>query len=297
VPTENVISVVCDCGKRLKGPASAAGKKARCPAFGATLLLSPGGISTDAIPSPSQQAVRSTAPPKLAAGGTRTARPAPPPAPAPAHEDDGLGAMYELAQQANAAPADANIVCCPQCRAVMDDNAVLCTNCGYDTRTGKSLAVDSAPVPVNRNASTKAGQKANKPVDYMAPDGSIVMGIILSAVFALAASLVWIGVAWATGLAIGYIALLIGGAAGVGMQIGHRGYSKAGGLIAAFMTLGAIIVAKIVVLELILARHNESISNIGGPRLGLYFFSPIGLIIIAVGVAFAYKTANGSSSN
>ena len=300
MPSENVISVVCDCGKRLKGPASAAGRMARCPACGATILLSPGGISTNAIPSPSQQTARSTAAPAMAVARTKSARPAPPPAPVPAHEDDGLGAMYELAQQANAAPADANVVCCPQCRAVMDDNAVLCVNCGYDTRTGKSLAVDSPPVPVGRAASNKAsskpGKKSNKPVDYMAPDGSIVMGIILSAVFALAASLVWIGVAWATGLAISYIALLIGGAAGVGMQIGHRGYSKVGGLIAAFMTLGAIILAKIVVLELILARHNESIANINGSRLGLYFFSPFGLIIIAVGVGAAYKTANGGSN-
>jgi hypothetical protein len=295
VPSENVISVVCDCGKRLKGPASAAGKKARCPACGTTLLLSPGGISADAIPTPSQQGVRSNATPATAVARTKTARPVPLPVPAAAHEEDDLGAMYELAQQANVAETNANIVVCPQCRAVMDDQAVLCTNCGYDTRTGKSLAVDSAPVPVNGKASAKAGKKAGKPMDYMAADGSIVMGIVLSAVFALLASLVWIGVAWATGFAIGYIAILIGGAAGVGMQIGHKGYSKAGGVIAAFMTLGAIIVAKVVVLELILARNNESISNINGSRLGLYFFSPIGLIIIAVGVSFAFKTANGGS--
>jgi len=81
------------------------------------------------------------------------------------------------------------------------------------------------------------------------------------------------------------------------MQVGHKGYSKTGGIIAAGMTIFAIFAAKIAVLEIILSRHGETISEIEQSRLLYYFFNPIGLIIIAVGVGAAYRTANGSSSN
>jgi hypothetical protein len=206
--------------------------------------------------------------------------------------------LYELAEQAKAAPASGTA--CPQCGNAMDENAVLCTSCGYDTRTGKSVAAASGPVaaagPVLAYQSNKPAKKPAKPVDYMAPDGSLVMGIVLSAVFALVASIVWVVVAYVTGFAIGYIALLIGIAAGIGMQVGHKGYSKAGGLIAACMTILAIIVAKIVVLETIIMRagKNVSIFDLDSARLGYYFFNPIGLIIIAVGIGAAFRTANGS---
>ena len=43
----------------------------------------------------------------------------------------------------------------------------------------------------------------------MAPQGSFVAGLAMSAAFALAASLVWIAIAWVTGFTIGYIAILI----------------------------------------------------------------------------------------
>jgi hypothetical protein len=294
MPTENVISVVCSCGKRLKAPASAAGKKARCPACSNVVVLSSAPTGVTPV----------TAAPRVAAPVARVAAATPPPPPPQPESDDPFGALYELAEQAKPAAASAAVTTanvCPQCRSTMADSAVLCTNCGYDTRTGKSLASATAgpaaagPVLNYRGAPTPA-KKPPKPVDYMAPDGSLVMGVVLSAVFALIASSVWIGVAWATGLTIGYIAILIGIGAGVGMQIGHRGYSKAGGVIASFMTIIAIIIAKIIVLELILSRDGKSISDIDGSRLGLYFFSPIGLIIIAVGVGAAFRTANGSSS-
>ncbi len=82
------------------------------------------------------------------------------------------------------------------------------------------------------------------------------------------------------------------------MQIGHKGYSKTGGYIASGMTIFAIIVAKIVVLEALIAREGKHVSifDLNGSKLGYYFFNPIGLIIIAVGIGAAYRTANGSSS-
>ena len=65
------------------------------------------------------------------------------------------------------------------------------------------------------------------------------------------------------------------------------------------MTLVAIIVAKIVVIELLLSRQGfgRSIFDLNPAKLGYYFLSPIGLIIIAVGMGAAFRTANGSMSD
>ena len=54
------------------------------------------------------------------------------------------------------------------------------------------------------------------------------------------------------------------------MQIGHKGYSKAGGRIASGMTILAIIIAKLVVLGIIIARSGKNISifNMKGSVLG-----------------------------
>jgi hypothetical protein len=271
VSGEQSIVVVCACGKKLKAPAGSAGKKARCPACGNILLLT-----------------------TSAAGGTpsvvTTARSvAKPPATNPA-DDDGLSAMYDLAEQAQAASAVADVARCPQCKSPWDDGAVLCTNCGYDTRTGK--VVSSAPVA--------AAKKPKKPVDMMAPQGSFVAGLAMSAAFALAASVVWFLFAWITGFAISYIAILIGAAAGVGMQTGQKGYSSAGGAAAAGMTVVAILLAKLALVEFILlpiaSHHNPhaSIFNLNQAALAFYFFKPISLIIMAIGMGAAYRTANGS---
>src|ERR1700678_1388967 len=79
---EASIQVVCACGKKLKAPATSAGKKARCPACGKVMVLT------------------ANAPVKTPAARVTSAvsRPASPPA-----EDDGLGALYDLAEQANSA--------------------------------------------------------------------------------------------------------------------------------------------------------------------------------------------------
>src|SRR5262249_11762279 len=153
VPTDNVITVACSCGKRLKAPASAAGKKARCPGCGGTVLLT---------------------------------------APAPA--DDALNALYDFSEQpaapAPAAPPPAPRPACPQRRAPIPPQTVLCMPCGYDTRTGRSLAAaKAAPVaPLgyegrSRGPTGAAAAVPNKPVDYMAPEGSLVLGVLLSAAF------------------------------------------------------------------------------------------------------------------
>lgn len=285
----NTIKITCSCGKSFRAPASAAGKRTRCPACGGTLAITPAGagMSGRSTVPVATTAVRRTgavgAPVRPAAAAVATADP--------------LDALEELARQEEAATPIQDTPRCSQCMSPMANGAVICTNCGFDVRTGKKLAVATAAAPPTRPAlANKIAGKSKAGVDRMAPQGSFVAGLVVSLVFAVLASSVWIGLAYATGYSIGYVAILIGGAAGVGMQLGHKGYSRAGGIAAAALTLVAILLAKLIVLELILARAHpaRTLASIDSAKLGWYFFSPIGLIIMLIGMGAAFRTANGS---
>lgn len=107
MPGDNSIVVSCACGKKLKAPASAAGKKARCPGCGATLILESNAAVPPAAP------MRASAP-AVARQPAASARPSTTriasPAMVPAGRDDdgdGLDALNELAEQARSAPPSA----------------------------------------------------------------------------------------------------------------------------------------------------------------------------------------------
>jgi DNA-directed RNA polymerase subunit RPC12/RpoP len=298
MPEVGVIRVKCACGEKLSAPAGSEGKKGRCPACGNKILLT-------ATPAPQPQTVAAAAPFPKAPPSPFDAQAHDEPIPLPDElapaEGDPFDAMYELAKP-TAPPAIPAARRCPQCAGPMPGSAVLCTQCGFDTRTGKKLT--TAPVKVVKASKPWFGGRAakDKPVDRMAAEGSFLAGLFLSAVFALAASVVWFLVAWVSGFSIGYIAMLIGGAAGVGMQIGNKGYSTPGGFAAMAMTLGAILLAKIAVFEAVVMpkvnqiNPNMSMFDLPSSILTPYFVSPMGLIIIAVGLIFAYRTASGSVS-
>jgi hypothetical protein len=207
--------------------------------------------------------------------------------------------MYDLVAPPEPPAAPAMKSQCPQCKAGMVEGAVLCTNCGFDTRTGKVVAGATPAKPRKPLFGKMGSTAAKKPADMHAPDGPIVAGLCMSAAWAVATSVLWFGFAWLTGFTIGYIAVLIGVAAGMGMQVGQRGNSKAGAYAAAGVTLGAILLAKVAVLEWVVlpmtTNHDPRASIFKMNLMGLesYFFSPIGLVIIVVGMLAAYRTASG----
>ncbi len=292
VSGQSTLVVNCACGKKLKAPAASAGKKARCPACGSIMVLTANGSAR--APVAAQSSTVSRKAPTAAASAPRPTRsPAAPIATPPAH-DDNLGAMYDLAEQASSTSAPA-AVRCPQCKSPMDDGAVLCTNCGYDTRSRKPVSSASIATALKPPPDVAPGKKA-KPIDRMAPQGSFIAGLAMSAAFALASSVLWFVVAWLTGYGISYIAILIGCAAGVGMRIGHKGFSATGGFAAAAMTFAAILAAKLAVLEVFATQRNPhfSIFNANPALLANYFFRPISLIIMVIGMFAAFRTANGS---
>jgi hypothetical protein len=217
------ISVQCPCGKKLKAPATAVGRKAKCPKCG--------NVMTVTAPA---------APPK-------PPKPKAPPAPPSREEID--DALYDLAADAQSAAASApapvrNV--CPSCQSPMASGAVLCTACGYDTRTGKSLAgakaTTSAPAAVGRGFPPALATKVN--VEKPEPTGSMLKGAIISAVFAFIGALVWFGIAKATHREIGWIAWGVGIAAGFGMMIGYNGTSVSAGGVAAMFSVGGILLGK-----------------------------------------------------
>ena len=226
----STISVMCSCGKKLKAPASAVGKKAKCPKCGNVLTVKP-----------------------------------PPPPPA---EDDSLDALYDLAEQGEQHAASQQLAPrCPSCMREMAPNAVVCTNCGFDTRKGKAVAAVGAPAVAAAPAAPAApaiegtrfnpaaaaalekSAKRGKPVeDKMAPQGPFWKGLVFSGVGAAIGAVVWIGIAYATGYWGMLPVLLVGLLAGLGMQRGQEGYSYLGGFAAAGITLVIMFVARFAVV-------------------------------------------------
>jgi hypothetical protein len=229
--TAGTISVQCKCGKKLKAPATAVGKKAKCPKCGNVLTVTP-----------------------------------PPPPP----DDDSLDALYDLAAAGEQAAAQEQLAPrCPSCMREMAPGAVLCTNCGYDTRSGKSAAATpkglTTPPPLTSGkaaakgtrfdpaAAAAAAQSAKasaklKPADKMAPQGPFWKGLLFSLGGAFVGAIVWVIIARVTGywgmLPLFIIAIL----AGLGMQFGQEGYSYRGGAAAATITFVTMIVARLLVI-------------------------------------------------
>jgi len=232
--TGESISVLCACGKKLKAPASAVGRKARCPKCGNVLTIE-----------------------------------APPPPPV---EDDALGALYDLADAEKDA-AHSNQVDdsprCPKCAASMSPDAVLCVNCGYDLRTKSKVA--AKPVVTKPVVNLDAAKSSKKPKDKMAPEGKFIVGLAASFGLALVGGLIWFLVTWLSGWDIYLVCMIIGVFAGLGMQIGQKGFSTAGGWAAAGVTLLVLLMARLAVVIAVLvpmikrdlsARHDSGSSAI-----------------------------------
>ena len=278
----NYLKVSCVCGKVFRAPVSAAGKRARCPGCSTTLTIPAGPAASASIAPGARAAASGRAPiatPSRAIANSRAGATA-----------DPLDALDELARQEELAEPSQDIPRCGNCASPMPAGAVICTSCGFDARSGNRLAAPTAAAPKPAFSKGAAG------VDRMAPQGSLLLGLLVSLLLAVIASVVWIALAYFTGFTIGYVAILIGIAAGVGMQLGHRGYSRLGGYAAAALTLVAILLAKLIVIEMLLSRAHihKSISELNSAKLAYYFFNPIGLIIMVVGMAAAFRTANGS---
>jgi hypothetical protein len=273
------------CGKQYRWKPEIAGKKVKCkcgnPLAVPAAPPTPGrAAARPSVVQPGLAAAARSAEVRPRATATATAaRPAnvpppPPPPPAPprkqkdtSDDDGGMDALYALAQQeaevAEDATAGADLNFCPNCRNRMNPDAVLCTACGYNRKTGKMLSAAAPKVAKAGGGGggilgmfKKGGE--SKKVDKMSPQGSFLLGLGLSFGFALGAALLWCLVAWAVHWEIYFLVLLVGGAAGVGMQVGQKGYSRLGGLTAAGVTVIVMILARIAVIVAIIGTSTAS---------------------------------------
>ena len=233
MPDSSTISVHCPCGKRLKAPAGAAGRKAKCPSCGNVMVV-------EAPPPP---------PPVLDSDVLEEVPPEP--------SLDFLSNLDELAahEAKAAAVAEANDdrIRCPNCLRAMNRGDMLCVNCGYDVRRGKvHNTTTERPKPASAGFLGLGKKSDSSKKDKLAPQGSLMLGIVMSLAFALVASIPWIVVAYASDRDFYILELVVGFAAGLGMQVGQKGYSTTGGLLAAGSTFVMLIVMRILLVVTLL---------------------------------------------
>ena len=110
------VAVKCDCGKKFAAKAEWAGKKVKCPACSNPVRI-PGGKAP---------AAKAAAKPKTKAK----------PKPETAAEPNVAGLFDEVGYNVEDGSAHRK---CPECRAAMSDDAIICIDCGYNENTGKKM--------------------------------------------------------------------------------------------------------------------------------------------------------------
>lgn len=232
------IGVKCMCGAKMKVPAAAAGRKAKCPSCGKVFK----------VPAPRQSApppVSETHAAEVHAGAAAGAA------------DDGT---YGFAAEAGSdslfddlAAAESSGVAvetedraavagggkpCPNCGVPMTPGAAKCGVCGADPKAIKAQSRQRAAAGVGAAAAVA---------------GRFALGCGLSAGAAIVGAAVWAGVAYATDREIGWIAWGIGIAAGFGMVAGAQASGVLHGAVASGMAVVGIIAGKLVIFTAILS--------------------------------------------
>jgi hypothetical protein len=132
---------------------------------------------------------------------------------------------------------------CPSCLTPLADDAVLCTQCGYDLVERKVRKTERPDAPEKKKKKRSGG-------GAFAGSGPLLKGVAFSTVGAVLGAIVWAIVAVITQREFGWIAIAVGGAAGGGMAAGadDRSDGTIPGIIAAFLSLGGIVLGKILIV-------------------------------------------------
>lgn len=134
------------CGKRYGWKPEIAGKKAKCKC---------GEVMS----------VPASAPPAAPASAPASRAVPPPPPPPPADQQDDLYGFREDVPASNSAHDGT----CPSCHAELDAGAVVCMNCGYNTKTGQRMGTSmggAAPPPPVPGRAGKAATGSAGPSPY-----------------------------------------------------------------------------------------------------------------------------------
>jgi hypothetical protein len=209
------IPVECgSCHKKFKAGDKLAGRKAKCSQCG--------GVIT--IPKPEA-----------------------PPQP-PASVGDLLDEA-EIPIRVEPQPAQEN---CPSCSAPLATGAVLCVQCGYDLRSGTKhqtqLAPGSDPVEDILIGPVKIDDDEEESGSQLPQGLAFVRGCAISFGCAMAGMIIFVLVGhYFSGLALGLVALVVGGLAGMGMAFGYGHDDVITGGTAAVITFIAIIMGHVII--------------------------------------------------
>lgn len=114
-------------------------------------------------------------------------------------------------------------------------------------------------------------------------------GCLFSAAGAALGAGIWCGVAYATEREIGYAAWALGGLAGFGMYKGYGDANPAGGVVAAIMSFGGVMLAKVLMLFLIfMPMANKAITH-------MFAGEDAREVLQQLWAAEAVRTANGDN--
>jgi predicted Zn finger-like uncharacterized protein len=226
------------CKLRYSVKDALAGKSAKCGKCGHRMQI-PQAAATVA------NAASKVSPAKTASSG-------PAPAKSPPKEDD-IGSWLdddlEVAPPAIRSAAARPGATCPACGASLGEGAVLCVACGFDARTGAKHTTRH-----EIESTDASGGKKKKGRAKLGFAASLLRGTLLSFVGAMLGAVIWAGIAYLTSMELGYVAWGLGALAGFGMALGHDDDDGTfAGIIAAFMSLAGIVVAKVLIIVFVLA--------------------------------------------
>lgn len=223
------ISISCPCGSKLKVPATAIGKKGKCPKCGDVFVITapPPPVPKKKKPEPDIYSI--------------------------AEDDTGGGLLDELARMEKSAPKVelpkpvGATTPCPRCNQAMPLASKLCTGCGYNTETGRVVKGASA--------------KASKVSALARKTGRLMTGVMLSAAGALVGAAIWFGITIASDYELGLIAWLVGLLSGYGMLWGYGQTSSKGGVVAAINAVVGILFAKLAIVAYVIYAMTTASSD------------------------------------
>lgn len=172
---------------------------------------------------------------------------------------------------------------CPECGRGMSASAVVCIGCGFNSQTGKRLALK-----VEKAKKTKVESGGGDAAEL----GSYAMLCIIGGLVGGAVGTgIWTAVAHFAQLEVSYVALAVGGLSGAGCAMGAKGYAGfMSGVLASAIALAAIIAGKYFSGLMILQKlgYADAPVDVWLPHM----FSFFDVLWFALAVAAAFKVGS-----
>tara|TARA_R110000737_G_scaffold2923_16_gene9898 strand:+ start:160360 stop:161457 length:1098 start_codon:yes stop_codon:yes gene_type:complete len=169
----------------------------------------------------------------------------------PEEEPEMAAFLDDLPSPSDQQPTSGIRAACPGCGSSINSDAMICVNCGCNTKTGrgiKTAKVKTKSKSNGPNLAAKAGSLAIAP--FLPVVGAVIGGAIGAAV--------WAAIVHFTGFEIGYVAAGVGAVTGVGAAIGAGSTGNTwSGFVAVVVAIVAIISGKAIVNSIYMDQLEE----------------------------------------